>query len=61
MGCTLNTAVWDSGYSGKSESLLNIYNPNGIKIYKNSRVMQLLFYQLDSNVRKKYSGIYKSQ
>ncbi len=45
-GATVETAVWDAGYSGRSESLLVVYNENGFKIKKNARVLQLLFFRL---------------
>ncbi len=42
-GANVGTAVWDRGYSGRSESLLSVYNENGIKIFKDARVLQLVF------------------
>jgi dUTP pyrophosphatase len=60
-GVTVETAVWDAGYSGRSESLLIVYNENGFKIKKNARVMQLLFFRLDEEVREGYSGIYQNE
>jgi dUTP pyrophosphatase len=35
MGATVETAVWDAGYNGRSQSLLVIYNPKGIRLAKN--------------------------
>jgi dUTP pyrophosphatase len=45
-GVTVNTAVWDAGYSGRSESLLVVYQPEGFDLQKNARIVQLVFFQL---------------
>jgi len=60
-GATVETAVWDAGYRGRSESLLVIYNENGFKLKKNARVLQLLFFRLGEEVREGYSGVYQNE
>jgi len=60
-GATVETAVWDAGYRGRSESLLVVYNENGFKIKKNARVLQLLFFSLGEEVREGYSGVYQNE
>ena len=60
-GATVETAVWDAGYSGRSESLLVVFNDNGFKLRKNARVLQLLFFRLDEEVREGYSGVYQKE
>ncbi|MCZ7393501.1 MAG: deoxyuridine 5'-triphosphate nucleotidohydrolase [Candidatus Methanoperedens sp.] len=60
-GATIETAVWDAGYSGRSESLLVVYNENGFKVQKNARILQLLFFRLSEEVKKGYSGIYQKE
>jgi dUTP pyrophosphatase len=60
-GATIETAVWDAGYSGRSESLLIVYNENGFKLKKNARVLQLLFLKLGKEVREGYSGLYQNE
>ncbi|MDD4331089.1 MAG: deoxyuridine 5'-triphosphate nucleotidohydrolase [Methanosarcinaceae archaeon] len=60
-GATLETAVWDAGYRGRSESLLVVYNPKGFRLRKNARIMQLLFYTLKSEVKEGYSGLYQNE
>ena len=60
-GATVETAVWDAGYSGRSESLLVVYNENGFKIKKDARVLQLLFFRLGEEVIKGYSGVYQNE
>jgi dUTP pyrophosphatase len=60
-GATVETAVWDAGYSGRSESLLVVYNEKGFKLRKNARVLQLLFFRLGEDVLQGYSGIYQNE
>lgn len=57
MGATIETAVWDAGFSGKSQSLLIVNNKNGISISKNARVMQLVFIKLTEHTEA-YGGRY---
>lgn len=58
-GVVLGTAVWDAGYSGRSECLLLVHNPAGFDIQKNARIMQLLFFRLGTDTDHLYSGIYQ--
>lgn len=60
-GATIETAVWDAGYSGRSESLLVVFNRDGFRIKKDARVMQLLFFRLGGEVSKGYSGVYQNE
>ncbi len=45
-GVTVHNAVWDAGYSGRSRSLLVVYNPQGFCLQRNARIVQLIFLQL---------------
>ena len=60
-GATVETAVWDAGYSGRSESLLVVFNEYGFKIRKDERVLQLLLFRLGEEVIKGYSGVYQNE
>ena len=60
-GATLETAVWDAGYRGRSECMLVVHNPAGFKVEKDARVMQLLFYHLNTEVAEGYSGRYQNE
>lgn len=60
-GATVVSAVWDAGYSGRGEGLLVVFNPNGLRLRKNARVMQLLFLQLDQPVETGYQGLYQNR
>lgn len=59
-GVTLNTAVWDAGYSGRSQSLMVVHNPLGIRLQRNARLMQLIFLQL-SQETEGYQGVYQGE
>ena len=60
-GATLETAVWDPGYRGRSQSLLVVYNPQGLRLKKNARLMQLVFFRLGKATDKTYSGVYQNE
>jgi len=59
-GVTVDTAVWDAGYSGRSQSLLVVYNPQGFRLQRNSRIVQLVFFQL-TQATEGYQGIYQNE
>ena len=59
-GVTVHMAVWDAGYSGRSQSLLTVYNPMGFQIQKNSRVAQLVFMELVDETEA-YNGAYQGE
>ena len=56
----IHTAVWDAGYSGRSQSLLVVYNRDGITLEKNARLLQLVFFRLGS-ATEGYCGIYQNE
>lgn len=57
-GATVHTALWDPGYKGRSRALLVVFNENGITLYRNARLLQLVFFKLEEKPSKLYSGIY---
>jgi dUTP pyrophosphatase len=59
-GTAIHNAVWDAGYSGRSQALLVVYNPNGFKLEKNARVLQLIFLTLES-ATEGYNGIFQGE
>jgi dUTP pyrophosphatase len=59
-GVTIGTAVWDAGYSGRSESLLVVYNSEGFRLQRNARVMQLVFFELRGHTEG-YDGAYQGE
>ena len=60
-GVSLVTAVWDAGYSGRSEALLVVHNPNGFRLEQGARLMQLVFFPLATPVVEGYQGRYQGE
>jgi len=60
-GVTIHTAVWDAGYSGRSTSMLQVINPNGFRVAKDARVLQLVFFSMSHASEQGYSGIYQHE
>jgi len=59
-GVAIHTAVWDAGYSGRSEALLVVYNPGGFSVRRGARVLQLVFVSLDAPTSP-YGGRYQGE
>jgi len=59
-GVSVGTAVWDAGYSGRSQSLMVVYNPQGFRLQRNARIVQLIFLKL-SQKTEGYRGIYQGE
>jgi dUTP pyrophosphatase len=60
MGASVVTAVWDAGYRGRSEAMLSVHHLEGITIFENARLLQLIFLQL-SGKTVAYDGIYQGE
>lgn len=59
-GVSIDTAVWDAGYRGRSQSLMVVYNSRGIRLEKNARVTQLVFMKLSGNTNG-YQGVFQNE
>jgi dUTP pyrophosphatase len=59
-GVTVGTAVWDAGYSGRSQSMLVVYHPQGFRLQKNARVTQLVFMKVTGETDG-YNGAYQRE
>jgi dUTP pyrophosphatase len=59
-GVTVHMAVWDAGYSGRSQSLMVVYNPQSFRIQKNARIAQLVFFELTDETEG-YRGTYQGE
>jgi len=59
-GVSLHTAVWDAGYRGRSESLLVVHNPQGLRLRQNARICQLVFFPV-SFPSNGYNGYYQDE
>jgi len=60
-GASLQTALWDPGYRGRSQSLLVVHNPAGLRLKRNARLMQLVFMRLEKEAEKVYEGRYQGE
>jgi dUTP pyrophosphatase len=60
-GVTVNNAVWDAGYAGRSQVQLVVSNPDGFRLAKDARIVQMVFLTLDTATDSLYSGIYQGE
>jgi dUTP pyrophosphatase len=60
-GVSIHSAVWDAGYSGRSQSLMVVYNPRGFRIYRNARIVQMVFFLLSREVSQGYQGMFQGE
>lgn len=60
-GVTLECAVWDPGYEGRSEALLVVRNEHGVTLKKNAKIGQMVFMRLAEDASSLYSGQYKGE
>jgi len=59
-GVTVESAVWDAGYRGRSRGMLTVYNPHGFQVKPNARLLHLVFIQLLQDTEP-YAGIYQGE
>jgi dUTP pyrophosphatase len=59
-GVTVHMAVWDAGYSGRSQSLMIVYNPQSFRVQRNARIAQLVFFEMADGTEA-YSGAFQSE
>lgn len=59
-GVAVHTAAWDAGYSGRSQSLLVVYNGRGFRLQRNARIAQLVFLRLTGETEG-YQGAYQGE
>jgi len=55
--CMLDTAVWDAGYEGRGEGLLEVYHP--VELEQGARVAQLVLARADH--ADSYDGSYQGE
>jgi len=60
-GVSIHNAVWDAGYSGRSQSLMVVYNSQGFRLYKDARIIQLVFFRLSHEVAEGYKGMFQGE
>ena len=60
-GVSIHSGVWDAGYSGRSQALLNISNPAGYRMQRGARIMQMVFFRLEKPLEQGYLGRYQAE
>ncbi len=60
-GVSIHTAVWDAGYSGRSQSLMVVYNSQGFRLHRNARIVQMVFFLLSQEVPHGYQGMFQGE
>ena len=60
-GAQIGTALWDSGYRGRSGSLLTVHHPDGLELVRGARILQLVFFQLAAPAERTYAGAYQDE
>jgi len=60
-GVSIHNAVWDAGYSGRSQSLMMVYNPQGFRLHRNARIVQMVFFSLSRRVAQGYQGAFQGE
>ncbi|MFN7991038.1 MAG: deoxyuridine 5'-triphosphate nucleotidohydrolase [Candidatus Micrarchaeia archaeon] len=60
-GVTLECAVWDPGYEGRSEALLIVRNEHGVVFKKDAKIGQMVFIRLAEDASSLYAGRYKGE
>ncbi len=60
-GVGVHTAVWDAGYHGRSQALLVVYHRDGYRVQRDARLMQLVFFQMESAASRGYHGRFQSE
>ena len=60
-GVSIHNAVWDAGYSGRSQSLMVVYNAKGFRLHRNARITQMVFFSLCHEVAQGYQGMFQGE
>jgi len=60
-GAAIHTAVWDAGYRGRSQALLVVYHPGGYRLQRDARLMQLVFFRMETAVGLGYQGRFQAE
>ena len=60
-GASLECAVWDPCYEGRSEALLVVHNEHGLILKRNAKLGQLIFIKLSEATKQLYEGVYKGE
>ncbi|KAH7337367.1 dUTPase-like protein [Pyrenochaeta sp. MPI-SDFR-AT-0127] len=58
-GVGINAGVVDAGYNGTMGALMEVKNPNGVVLYHNAKLAQIVVEEMGETVEG-YNGIYQS-
>ena len=61
MGAAVATALWDTGYRGRSRALLTVAAPEGIRLQRGARLVQLVFLKLPTPLSRGYEGAFQGE
>lgn len=61
MGATVATALWDTGYRGRSRALLLVTSPAGVRLQRGARLIQLVFLKLPAPLADGYAGAFQGE
>ncbi|MDH4270079.1 MAG: deoxyuridine 5'-triphosphate nucleotidohydrolase [Dehalococcoidia bacterium] len=60
-GVSIHNAVWDAGYSGRSQSLMVVYNTQGFRLYRDARIVQMVLFFLSREAAQGYHGMFQGE
>ncbi len=60
-GGHLVSAVWDPGYKGRGQGLLQVLNPHGLVVKKDARIGQIIFIRLEDQPNEGYGGKFQGE
>ncbi|MBS3813559.1 deoxyuridine 5'-triphosphate nucleotidohydrolase [Candidatus Bipolaricaulota bacterium] len=60
-GGHLVSAVWDPGYEGRGQGLLQVLNPHGLIVKKDARIGQIVFIALEEEASSTYEGRFQGE
>lgn len=58
-GVGISAGVVDAGYEGAMGALMEVKNPYGVVLYRNAKLVQVVFEEL-GDIVEGYNGIYQS-
>ncbi|KAH7409545.1 dUTPase-like protein [Cadophora sp. MPI-SDFR-AT-0126] len=58
-GVEISAGVVDAGYEGAMGALMEVKNPNGLVLYENAKLAQIVFEEMAEEVEG-YSGVYQA-
>jgi dUTP pyrophosphatase len=61
MGAAVATALWDTGYRGRSRALLTVFAAKGVRLQRGARLVQLVFLKLPAPLSRGYEGAFQGE